>query len=94
MTLVFPHNNEYIVHIAVHISGQSAGPSALPKGAGVQCHRLWLSTGAHSIHQMLHRVSRLPKGEKSPFQSALLQSNAILSVGMERRRSVPRHMPV
>lgn len=74
MTLVFPHNNEYIVHIAVHISGQSAG--------------------AHSIHQMLHRVSRLPKGEKSPFQSVLLQSNAILSVGMERRRSVPRHMPV
>ncbi|KAH8089868.1 carboxylesterase [Cristinia sonorae] len=37
-----------------------------------------LSAGAHSVHQLLHHVSRLPKGESSPFQSALLQSNAII----------------
>ena len=39
-----------------------------------------LSAGAHSVHQILHHVSHLPEGESSPFQSAMLQSNAILYV--------------
>ena len=38
------------------------------------------STGAHSVHQLLHHVSLLPEGEVAPFQVAILQSNAILSV--------------
>ncbi|KZT07020.1 carboxylesterase [Laetiporus sulphureus 93-53] len=39
-----------------------------------------LSAGcAHSVHQILHHVSRLPEGEQSPFQSAILQSNAIMT---------------
>lgn len=41
-----------------------------------------LSAGAHSVHQILHHVSRLPEGETSPFQSAMLQSNAILCVSL------------
>ena len=36
--------------------------------------------GSHSIHQQLHRVSCLPEGQYAPFQSAILQSNAILYV--------------
>ncbi|KAF8585883.1 carboxylesterase [Ramaria rubella] len=36
-----------------------------------------LSAGAHSVHQLLHHVTRLPSGVKSPFQRACLQSNAI-----------------
>jgi len=36
-----------------------------------------LSAGAHSVHQLLHHVTRLPPGVKSPFQRACLQSNAI-----------------
>ncbi|KZT66245.1 carboxylesterase [Daedalea quercina L-15889] len=39
-----------------------------------------LSAGAHSVHQILHHASRLPDGEQAPFQSAMLQSNAILTV--------------
>ncbi|KAI8974859.1 carboxylesterase [Trametes punicea] len=38
-----------------------------------------LSAGAHSVHQLLHHASRLPDGEKAPFRSAILQSNAIVS---------------
>jgi hypothetical protein len=34
--------------------------------------------GSHSVHQQLHRVSCLPEGQYAPFQSAILQSNAIL----------------
>ncbi|KAF8514970.1 carboxylesterase [Gautieria morchelliformis] len=37
-----------------------------------------LSAGAHSVHQLLHHVTRLPPGIKSPFQRAFLQSNAII----------------
>lgn len=37
-------------------------------------------TGAHSVHQLLHHASRLPDGEKAPFQTAILESNAIVSV--------------
>lgn len=37
-----------------------------------------LSAGAHSVHQLLHHVSRLPEGEVSPFRSAVLQSNAMI----------------
>ncbi|TCD66077.1 hypothetical protein EIP91_001835 [Steccherinum ochraceum] len=37
-----------------------------------------LSAGAHSVHQILHYISRLPEGENSPFRSAHLQSNAIV----------------
>ncbi|CCM06018.1 uncharacterized protein FIBRA_08262 [Fibroporia radiculosa] len=37
-----------------------------------------LSAGAHSVHQLLHHVSRMPEGVDSPFQSAVLQSNAIM----------------
>ncbi|KAI6044174.1 Alpha/Beta hydrolase protein [Pisolithus marmoratus] len=39
-----------------------------------------LSAGAHSVHQILHHVSRLPDGEMSPIHTAILQSNAILTV--------------
>ncbi|GLB41542.1 putative carboxylesterase family protein [Lyophyllum shimeji] len=38
-----------------------------------------LSAGAHSVHQLLHHASRLPEGQKAPFHSAVLQSNAILT---------------
>ena len=34
--------------------------------------------GSHSIPRLLHRVSYLPEGQYAPFQSAILQSNAIL----------------
>ncbi|KAI5834014.1 alpha/beta-hydrolase [Schizophyllum commune Tattone D] len=39
-----------------------------------------LSAGAHSVHQILHHVSHLPHGVMAPFQSAVLQSNAIMTV--------------
>ncbi|KAI6149684.1 Alpha/Beta hydrolase protein [Pisolithus tinctorius] len=39
-----------------------------------------LSAGAHSVHQILHHISRLPDGEMSPIHTAVLQSNAILTV--------------
>ncbi|KAF9454428.1 carboxylesterase [Macrolepiota fuliginosa MF-IS2] len=42
-------------------------------------HLTGLSAGAHSVHQILHRVSLLPDGEMAPFQTAALQSNAILT---------------
>ncbi|KAF8634657.1 hypothetical protein AX15_000796 [Amanita polypyramis BW_CC] len=42
----------------------------------IQVHGL--SAGAHSVHQQLHRASYLPEGQVAPFQSAVLQSNAIL----------------
>ncbi|KAF8643007.1 hypothetical protein AX16_009252 [Volvariella volvacea WC 439] len=38
-----------------------------------------LSAGAHSVHQLLHYASHLPEGHQAPFQSAILQSNAILT---------------
>ncbi|KAM5543541.1 hypothetical protein V8D89_002792 [Ganoderma adspersum] len=38
-----------------------------------------LSAGAHSVHQLLHHVSRLPDGVKAPFDSAIMQSNAIVT---------------
>ncbi|KAJ7272575.1 Alpha/Beta hydrolase protein [Mycena haematopus] len=37
-----------------------------------------LSAGAHSVHQLLHFASRLPQGVQAPFNSAVLQSNAII----------------
>ncbi|OBZ67787.1 hypothetical protein A0H81_12181 [Grifola frondosa] len=37
-----------------------------------------LSAGAHSVHQLLHHASRLPEGQQAPFQSAVMQSNAIV----------------
>ncbi|KAL5521522.1 hypothetical protein ACEPAF_2270 [Sanghuangporus sanghuang] len=37
-----------------------------------------LSAGAHSVHQILHHASRLPEGQKAPFRSARLESNAIV----------------
>ncbi|KAK7470775.1 hypothetical protein VKT23_002193 [Stygiomarasmius scandens] len=37
-----------------------------------------LSAGAHSVHQILHHASHLPKGLKAPFRSAVLMSNAIV----------------
>ncbi|KAI0692905.1 carboxylesterase [Cytidiella melzeri] len=37
-----------------------------------------LSAGAHSVHQILQHVSLLPQEQGSPFQSAVLQSNAIM----------------
>ncbi|KAF5370021.1 hypothetical protein D9758_001163 [Tetrapyrgos nigripes] len=39
---------------------------------------LGLSAGAHSVHQILHHVSRLPEGMRAPFKSAVLMSNAIV----------------
>lgn len=39
-----------------------------------------LSAGAHSVHQILHHISHLPDGEMSPIHTAILQSNAILTV--------------
>ncbi|KJA19623.1 hypothetical protein HYPSUDRAFT_44186 [Hypholoma sublateritium FD-334 SS-4] len=38
-----------------------------------------LSAGAHSVHQLLHHASTLPSGATAPFQSAVIQSNAILT---------------
>ncbi|KAI0053722.1 carboxylesterase [Auriscalpium vulgare] len=38
-----------------------------------------LSAGAHSVHQLLHHASKLPSGTNAPFQSAVLQSNAIVA---------------
>ncbi|PCH34967.1 carboxylesterase [Wolfiporia cocos MD-104 SS10] len=38
-----------------------------------------LSAGAHSVHQILHHVSRLSSGEQAPFQTAILQSNSIVA---------------
>ncbi|OCH89198.1 carboxylesterase [Obba rivulosa] len=35
-------------------------------------------SGAHSVHQLLHHASRLPKGQRAPFQSAMMHSNAIV----------------
>ncbi|THH06858.1 hypothetical protein EW145_g3793, partial [Phellinidium pouzarii] len=37
-----------------------------------------LSAGAHSVHQILHHASHLPKGQIAPFRSAVLQSNAMI----------------
>ncbi|KAJ7807259.1 Alpha/Beta hydrolase protein [Mycena olivaceomarginata] len=37
-----------------------------------------LSAGAHSVHQILHFASHLPTGVQAPFNSAVLQSNAIV----------------
>ncbi|KAJ7173579.1 Alpha/Beta hydrolase protein [Mycena filopes] len=37
-----------------------------------------LSAGAHAVHQLLHFASRLPEGVQAPFNSAVLQSNAIV----------------
>ncbi|KAK0212301.1 carboxylesterase [Desarmillaria ectypa] len=38
-----------------------------------------LSAGAHSVHQILHYASHLPKGVNAPFHSAILQSNGIIA---------------
>ncbi|TBU43885.1 carboxylesterase [Dichomitus squalens] len=38
-----------------------------------------LSAGAHSVHQILHHASRLPEGVKAPFDSAIMQSNGIVT---------------
>jgi len=38
-----------------------------------------LSAGAHSIHQLLHRTSLLPEGQKAPFQTVVMHSNAMLT---------------
>ncbi|KIM39628.1 hypothetical protein M413DRAFT_447103 [Hebeloma cylindrosporum] len=38
-----------------------------------------LSAGAHSVHQLLHHASLLPKGRKAPFQTVVMQSNAMLT---------------
>jgi hypothetical protein len=35
---------------------------------------------SNSIHQHLHKASCLPEGERAPFQSAILQSNAMMCV--------------
>ncbi|KAI9567483.1 Alpha/Beta hydrolase protein [Boletus coccyginus] len=37
-----------------------------------------LSAGGHSVHQILHHISRLPAGQNSPIRSARLESNAIM----------------
>ncbi|KAF8549438.1 alpha/beta-hydrolase [Imleria badia] len=37
-----------------------------------------LSAGGHSVHQILHHISRLPAGQNSPVRSARLESNAIM----------------
>lgn len=42
------------------------------------CELMRYDVGAHSLHQLLHHASRLPDGQKAPFNSAILQSNAIL----------------
>ncbi|KIJ62159.1 hypothetical protein HYDPIDRAFT_136701 [Hydnomerulius pinastri MD-312] len=38
-----------------------------------------LSAGGHSVHQILHHVSRLPSGQMSPIRSARLESNAMVT---------------
>ncbi|KAG2137704.1 Alpha/Beta hydrolase protein [Suillus cothurnatus] len=39
-----------------------------------------LSAGAHAVHQILHHLSHLPPGQNSPFRSAHLQSNAMMTI--------------
>lgn len=39
-----------------------------------------LSAGAHALHQILHHLSHLPPGQNSPFRSAHLQSNAMMTI--------------
>ncbi|KAJ6581117.1 Alpha/Beta hydrolase protein [Mycena capillaripes] len=53
-----------------HISSFGGNPEAI--------QIVGLSAGAHSVHQLLHFASHLPKGVQAPFNSAVLQSNAIV----------------
>ena len=59
----------------IHLTGLSAGEM----GQNFDVELLLMGyTGAHSVHQILHHVSRLPEGQKAPFRSARLESNAIM----------------
>ncbi|KAJ6561188.1 Alpha/Beta hydrolase protein [Mycena vulgaris] len=49
-----------------------------------------LSAGAHSVHQLLHYASHLPKGVQAPFHSAFLQSNAIVCAARTPVESRPQ----
>ncbi|KAF9485573.1 carboxylesterase [Pholiota conissans] len=50
-----------------------------------------LSAGAHSVHQLLHHASLLPPGKLAPFQSAAMQSNAILTDPKTPSRLQPQY---
>ncbi|KAH9836084.1 carboxylesterase [Rhodofomes roseus] len=52
------------------------------------------SAGAHSCHQILHYVSRLPEGQKAPFQSAFLQSNGLLTTPSSKADHRPQFQAV
>lgn len=59
----------------ITVLGLSAGMASL---LSCDCPRFYCITGAHSLHQILHHVSRLPETAESPFNSAILMSNAIV----------------
>ena len=59
-------------------SGRVAETEIAPSGDPNNIQIAGDSAGAHSVHSILHYVSHLPDGQKAPFQSAMLQSNAIL----------------
>jgi len=42
------------------------------------CSRSIPLSGAHSIHQILYHIARLPDGQMSPIHTAILRSNAML----------------
>ncbi|KAG9313242.1 Alpha/Beta hydrolase protein [Chiua virens] len=50
-----------------------------------------LSAGAHSVHHILHHISHLPEGQKSPIKSAILQSNAMLTTPKTARELRPQY---
>ncbi|KAF8528531.1 carboxylesterase [Hysterangium stoloniferum] len=50
-----------------------------------------LSAGAHSVHQLLHHVARLPAGVNSPFQRVCMQSNAIATNPKTPRELRPQY---
>ena len=62
----------------IQLQGLSAGKTFRRQSPSFS--NAFCGLGSHSIHQQLHRVSCLPEGQYAPFQSAILQSNAILYV--------------
>lgn len=64
----------------VQVTGLSAGAPRFPLQFGYFTNAQSPLTGAHVVHQLLHYAAQLPEDQTAPFTSAMLQSNAILSV--------------
>ena len=65
----------------IQLTGLSGGVFYIlqePTWTSIDACSCALKTGAHSVHQILHHASQLPNGRQAPFQSAIMQSNAIL----------------